>query len=96
MIDDLSNANAKKVQIISKIEQRITAKDRMLDAKQAMVEEELEIKLPIHLNFNEIEEYFIRGKVFEGHWLRISIIKTFRECTKLRGGAVNVIREDVY
>lgn len=96
MIDDFESANAKKAQIISKIEQRIQVKEKMLDQKQAMLEEELEVKLPIHLNLSEIEEYFIKGPVFEGRWLPIILIKAFRQSTKLRGGAINVIREEIY
>lgn len=96
MIDGFKNANAKKMQIISKIESRIKVKEKMLDQKQSMVLDEQELTLPVHLNLEEIEQYFIKGAIFEGHWLRIILIKAFRVCTKVRGGAVNDIREEIY
>ena len=61
-----------------------------------MVMEEQELILPVHLDLAKIEEYFVKGAVFEGEWLKVIIIKAFRECSKVRSGAVNMIREEIY
>ena len=96
MINDFESANAKKVQIISKIESRMKAKDKLLDQKHNMLREEQELILPVHLDLEKIEEYFVKGAVFKGQWLKVIIVKAFRECSKVRGGAVNLIREEIY
>ena len=96
MIDEIEDLNAKKDQIISKIEPRLKAKRKILEVKHNMVMEEQELILPVHLDLQEIEEYFVKGAFFAGERLKVIIIKAFRECSKVRGDAVNLIRDEIY
>lgn len=61
-----------------------------------MLKAEEELALPVNLTVGDIETYFQKGDFFQGSWLKQIIIKAFREGTKIRGGAANVIRDKIF
>ena len=61
-------------QIISKMVDRIDAKDDIIEQKIAKVEEVQELSLPCVLTRAELKEQYIFGSIFEGNWAKDIII----------------------